>query len=376
MSVLSNVILHLLFEDKFGEYAIRQFSGEEMCSEFVLITNSSASGCHHQFEGVKAITEDSEGFHHLLNRLGDYKAIILHGLFYPWQERVLMAVPANVKVAWVFWGGDIYGRADFKDKYLSKSSKRLLLAQNIKRLIKGRHIPRGYEIPFELLKRIDYCLTDIQEDFALVKEYLKTDIKELWYNYYSVEETIGELSHTKCDGANILIGNSCSLECNHVDGFNAVKKIRIPPGSNIYVPLSYGESWLKNAVTKRGRKQFGDVFIPLTTFLPRMQYNTIIKSCSMVIMPHYRPQAFGNILTALWLGARVFLSERNMLYNFFKRIGITLYSIESDLNSGNQALWSPLPDDAVEDNRKIITSIYSRDIMHQKNLELTNILNR
>ena len=93
-------------------------------------------------------------------------------------------------------------------------------------------------------------------------------------------------------------------------------------------------------------------------------------------MPHYRPQAFGNILTALWLGARVFLSERNMLYNFFKRIGITLYSIESDLNSGNQALWSPLPDDAVEDNRKIISSIYSIETMHQKNLELINILNR
>ena len=31
-------------------------------------------------------------------------------------------------------------------------------------------------MPFELLRRIDYCLTDVPEDFAFVKEYFAPSI--------------------------------------------------------------------------------------------------------------------------------------------------------------------------------------------------------
>ena len=149
------MILHLLFDDKFGEYALRQFSGEEMCFEFILVAHSCAPNCSHKFEGVPVILEDKDEFQSLLDRLGEYKAIILHGLFYPWQERVLRAVPGHVKVAWVFWGGDIYGRKEIADNYLSPASKWLRRKQNLKRLIKHRKVQDRYEIPFELLKRID-----------------------------------------------------------------------------------------------------------------------------------------------------------------------------------------------------------------------------
>ena len=166
------MILHLLFDDKFGEYAVRQFSKPEMCSEFILVTHSKAPDCSHKYEGVKVVFEDQEGFQSLLHHLGEYKAIIFHGLFYPWQERVLLAVPENVKVAWAFWGGEIYGRKDIADNYLSASSKRLRRKQILKRLIKCKKVSNRYEVPFELLRRIDYCLTDIPEDFSFVKRYL------------------------------------------------------------------------------------------------------------------------------------------------------------------------------------------------------------
>ena len=62
------MILHLLFDDKFGEYALRQFSGEEMCSEFVIVTHSCAPDCSHKYEGVKIAFEDQDGFQDLLLR--------------------------------------------------------------------------------------------------------------------------------------------------------------------------------------------------------------------------------------------------------------------------------------------------------------------
>ena len=361
------MILHLLFDDKFGEYAIRQFSGEEMRSEFVLVTQSSAPDCHHKYEGVRVVLEDRAEFFDLLQRLGEYKAIVLHGLFFPWQERVLRAVPNHVKVAWVFWGGDIYGRKDIADNYLSAFSKRLKRIQSIKRFIKRRKAFDSFEMPFELLRRIDYCLTDVPEDFAFVKEYLDSEIKELWYNYYSVEETIGDLMDSRCNGRSILLGNSSSLECNHIEGLKAVRKMNLSTIEKVYVPLSYGESWLRKAVIGRGRSLLGQRLHPLTDYLPREKYNQIIQGCSVAVMPHYRPQAFGNIITALWLGTRVYMSNRSQLFAFFKRIGVIVFSLEDDFNNRNVSALQPLSDEETDINRRVISSVYSLDMMNQKN---------
>ena len=369
------MILHLLFDDKFGEYAVRQFSGNEMYSEFVIVTNSNDSDCSDKFKGVPVVLEDKEEFQTFLHRLGEYKTVVLHGLFYPWQERVLRAVPDDVKVAWVFWGGDIYGRKDIADNYLSASSKWLRRKQNIKRLVKHRKVQDRYEIPYELLKRIDYCLTDIPEDFAFVKQYLNSDIKELWYNYYSVEETIGALMNSRCNGNNILLGNSSSLECNHTDGLRAIRAMDLTVSTKVYVPLSYGESWLRKEISRKGRRLLGEKYQPLTGFLPRTEYNRIVQSCSVAVMPHYRPQAFGNILTALWLGTRVYMSKRSELFAFFSRIGVFIYSIENDLNPGNTSALQPLSEEETGVNRRIIASLYGINVMKEKNKFIVKILN-
>lgn len=369
------MILHLLFDSKFGEYAIRQFSDSIMCSEFVLVTDSNTPVYSEKYRNVRIIKEEGNEFSSLLCQLGEYKAIVLHGLFYPWQERVLEAVPDHVKIAWVFWGGDLYDRQDVKKRFLSGTSKWLLSIQNMKRVLRGRSVSPKYEIPLQLLKRIDYCLTDIPEDFAFAKSYLKSDIKDLWYNYYSIEETIGDLVDSTCSGNNVLVGNSCSLTCNYLDGLKMARELDLPTNAMVYVPLSYGETWLRKVVTKWGRILLGNRFISLTSFLPREEYNKIVKSCSVVIMPHYRPQAFGNILTALWLGSRVFLSERNELFHFFNGIGAVLFSAERDLNDPSVSL-GPLSEIEREQNREVISSLYGREVMYLKNLEIVRTLNQ
>lgn len=369
------MILHLLFDDKFGEYAVKQFSGEEMCSEFIIVTHSGAPDCSHKFERVGVIMEDKEEFQSLLLGLSKYKAIVFHGLFFPWQERVLQAVPDSVKVAWVFWGGDIYGRSDFSRGALSFYSKCLIGIQNVRRFMRNRKKSFRYEIPFSYLQRIDYCLTDIPQDFNCVLNYFKTPIKRLWYNYYSIEDTIGELVHERICGSNVLIGNSCTLHCNHIDGFKAVSKLDTG-NSTIIVPLSYGESWLRQYLLLLGRFLFKDCFMPLTDYLPRTQYNQIITSCSVVVMPHYRPQAFGNIFTALWLGSRVYLSEKNPLLHYFRDLGTSIFSIEVDLIKRNPFSLTPLSDEEVMNNRSILASIYGKAEMAKKNIEIVNELNQ
>lgn len=367
------MILHLLFDDIFGDYAIRQFSGEEMRSEFVVVSDSSE--CSFLKERIRVVLVGTEDFLQLQSSLNHYNAVVFHGLFYPWQEKLLRTVPDHVKVAWVFWGGEIYCRKDVCARFLTPRSKALVALQRMKRWLRNKKQPSGYEIPFDLLKRIDYCLTDVPEDFVFVKKYLGTPIVKLWYNYYSIEETIGDLLDESIDGTNVLLGNSCTIECNHLDGFMRLSHLPLKD-SKIVVPLSYGPSWLRSFLLKEGKRQFGGCFCPLVEFLPRSEYNAVLKSCSVAIMPHYRPQAFGNILTALWLGTRVYLSEKNILYPFFKRLGVVVFSIEHDLKRSNPSVFLPLSNDQVEQNRCAISAVYSKEKMHQRNLELVRILNQ
>ena len=367
------MILHLLFDDKFGDYAIRQFSGSEMHSEFVRITESLDN--ESMDESVRSICFDSGAFQELKAGLGLYKAVVFHGLFYPWQESLLRSIPEQVKVAWVFWGGDIYGRKDLHQRFLTPVSKSLLWLHSLKRSIQRKAKMDRYEIPLDALRRIDYCLTDIPEDFEFIRKYFDTPIKELWYNYYSIDETLGDLATETVDGVNIVVGNSATLECNHLDGFRALSGFPLN-GSEVIVPLSYGEPWVRNLVIKSGKYHFGSHFHPLVEFLPRNEYNRLIKSCAVAIMPHYRPQAFGNILTALWLGSRVYLYERNILFSYFKGIGANIFSIERDLKKPNPLVLSPLSEKQVQENRLAISALYSKSAMKDHISHLINVLNQ
>lgn len=369
------MILHLLFKSSFAEYAIKQFYAPEMHSEFVLVSDSEESILDlSKYTSVRIVNALSTDFHLLLQQLGAYKAIVMHGLFYPWQESILREVPSDVKVAWVFWGGDIYSRTDLKSGYLSPATKRLKALHDIRSCYNYRKKSTKYEIPFDILKRIDYCMTDVHEDFEFVKAYLGTGIKELWYNYYSIEETLGDLANKSIDGNNVLIGNSSSLECNHLDGFRAIKR-KISSKNRIIVPLSYGEPWLRNVILKIGFRFFKKSFFPLINFIPRDEYNKILQGCCAIVMPHYRPQAFGNILTSMWLGSRVYLTERNHLLHFYNRIGLKVYSIEKDLVSSSFDCSDPSLIKDRENNRRVLESLYSKEHMHIKNKEIVNILN-
>ena len=195
----------------------------------------------------------------------------------------------------------------------------------------------------------------------------------LWYNYYSIEETLGSLFECRVEGDNVLIDNSGTISGNHLDIFQRLRRIDFQ-GRKVIVPLSYGEPWLINRLIKEGEKSFKSSFTPLTSFVPREQYNRILASCSAVIMNHYRPQALGNIITALWIGARVFMSERSIQYKYFKTKGIVLFSIEKELNLLCESSGTLSPTD-IQSNRQILCSIYSKKVMNRKIIDLVSVLN-
>ena len=358
------MILHLVFDDKFTDYAIRQFlplGG----SEFLTVVDRLDQHFIHikQRDKIRILKYNSDDYRSFLEHLSDYKAIILHGFYTPWQVDIVRHIPSSVKVCWVFWGGDMYQRPDICDSYLSKASLRL---QRIRNRIKGT-LPNGYIVPFDAYSRVDYLLDDSYENYEDVKRYIqKQDLKYLWYTYYSIEETVGEkLMHSKAYGNNLMVGHSAGIRSNHIDGFITVRKLHLK-GYSIVSGLSYGEAWYRNLVLRFGRFLFGKKFKPLLDFMPLKQYNQFLCSCPIEVMPAYKPEGMGNCLTALWLGAKVFLYERNLKYQYFKRLGLIVFSIDHDLVRSNKDWDCPLSDVEIERNRMILMGQYGKAAMEQK----------
>ena len=372
------MILHVISDDKFSDYTINQFSAIDNSSDFVVLTEVQDLKLNYikNRQAVTVININSPDYIRFCKTINKYNAVILHGLFLPLQVNTISLLSEKTKVAWVFWGAEIYGRNDIKLKFLSYRSKIIYFSRKTKKLLKGTLLKQEHYFAHKsIYKRINYCLTDVHEDFEFVREYTDSSMKELWYNYYSIEETVGSLIHQKVNSGNILVGNSCNLENNYPEAFRALNRFDLSD-RRVIVPLSYGQPWLKNIILKRGESLFKKSFLPLTDFLELDEYNNYLLTCSIVVMNHYRPQAMGNLITALWLGAKVYMSKRSLLFTFFQRIGTIVFSIEDDLKPEDKEALMPLESNKVEHNRTILKNIYGRDNMMTRIKAIVEELNR
>ena len=369
------MILHLLTDEKFTDYTIEQFAAPEMQSEFVLIPYNNVMQLVKHIDQCTVVMPFSPEFEALLDRLDQYTGIILHGLFWgKWQQPILERVPKSVKVGWMFWGGEIYSRAEQYDLFLAPITKAL---NDIHKCFKHIKENTSSEIPLSLFKRIDYCLTDMQEEYEYANQYTGGSFDHLWYNYYSLDRTVGSLLNSRCEGKNIWIGNSAAEKNNHLDILWTIFKQglhRKYKDSEVIIPLSYGAQWMANIVAKVSRFIFGERAEILNTYMPLEEYNAKMLSSSTIILGYTQPAAQGNIITALWLGMRVYLSEKSFAYDYFKRIGCKVYSIEHDLKRNNKDVFAPMSDEDVAANREILKQWYSVPAMHKKNLEIVKAL--
>ena len=369
------MILHLMTDEKFTDYTIEQFSAPEMQSEFVVVPSNNVMHLVKHIDRCTIIQQNSPEFEALLNRLDQYTGIILHGLFWPnWQKPILERVPKNVKVGWMFWGGEIYSRAEQYDLFLAPITKAM---NNIHKLYKHIKEDASSEMPLSLYKRIDYCLTDMHEEYEYAKQYSGGSFEHLWYNYYSLDRTVGALLDSRCDGKNIWIGNSAAEKNNHLDILLTIFKQglhRKYKDREVVIPLSYGAKWMANVVAKVSRFIFGKRARILNTYMQLAEYNAMMLSCSTIILGYTQPAAQGNIITALWLGMRVYLSEKSFAYDYFRRIGCKVYSIEHDLKRSNKDVYASMSDEDVAANRAILKQWYSVPAMHKKNLEIVKAL--
>lgn len=378
-------ILHICPDEKYIDGAIYLFE-KAFPGNNLFIIASAYRGAGYRYVSTKdsptrKVYVNQDTSVELLKDLEKYDVILLHALN-SLTSHLVNKSNEKFRFMWVMMGAEVYQNPLVYSKPILGDSTRALKETTIKktniieqlkkyyRKLRYNYIEDYSNVNNDIVKamsEVDSFASLIMEEFEFLTEkgFLSSKAKYQYYTYYPIEYFGSLTKKSICTEGNILIGNSSSYSNNHLEVFEKLKRLYIS-GRSIIAPLSYGDMNYKKALIPYGRTMFGKQFKPIIDLLPLEEYNNLLSSCGIVIMNHYRQQAVGNILMALWQGSKVYLSDLNILYKFFLRIGCRVYSVEKDLVPENMEALQLLDADSIEQNRKALKMHISEKVLVDK----------
>ena len=374
-------------DDKFGDYMINQFNRVNKSINYFLVVTTKLEMIFikSKFDNVRSV-EISEIFSFLDININNIKAIVFHGLNEEYKWQVIDRYHNKVKLHWFFWGTDGYMLPSMR-KGLLKSKTRKFKIQKTKisfwmykvlnndgfcnwLYLTFRKLLRKEKLYFQKFENALFKLSSISaipDDYEKIKAATGITAFNFPVNIGSIDSILIDKKFFEKEevGANILVGNSISIENNHLDAFYSLKEFELSD-RKIIVPLSYGESFkgLKDYLLSEGQKSFSlNNFFPIIDFMGRQDYNHLICNCSVAILNHNKQHAWGNILTFLYIGLKVFLNEKNPLYTYLTNLDIVVF----EMNSLSQAnIDSKLPFSSVKHNRSVLNANFGTEKVFQQ----------
>ena len=384
---MNRTLVHIAFDDKFIDSAIRVFESVAPGQNQLIIIGKK--------KPLEYIKESAPQFLTLEQTVStiqspDCAAVIFHSLGGE-ASNLLSSLPEEKPAAWLGWGFDYYDSLlspDYPDGLLLSETKALLsqhpqyrgavgFVRRAKSAVKKWRSKDSIRTQ-EILEKIDFFCPVLDVEYQRIvaaNNWFKAQY--ICWNYGTLEDDLlpspGRSIET---GSDILVGNSATPENNHLEIFKIISNLPHIKNHKIIVPLSYGDEWYKQQIVSAGRRFFGENFVPLTEFLNKDEYINIIGNCGFVFMNHLRQQALGNICIMMLYGAKIFLNERNPLFSWLQKRGAVIAPIYANPESMQTAPCSmaPLSEAQRRLNTEVITNHWTRKIQHQRTRTLINKL--
>ena len=359
-------ILHLMNDEKVIDKTIDYF---EMAypnrNTYLIISVNENKQCRYvtKLDKILFCHPDDPVIRQLGNDISTYSHVLVHMLDNA-KVKIVRSINHN-NITWLAWGADLYdgflsikGYKLFRDTALPRKVK-LFSSVRLNLPCIARLVDR-----YRLFKRIKAVkklknIAVIDDDYDLLVRYYPEfkHLNKVDYFYYPIDAILGDkLLGKRCSGNKIIIGNSASPNGNHLYALDKIYSCGT--NSDIVIPLSYGHQSYKKYIVNQ-IQQLGKSNIKLLLdFMPLDEYNRILLECSNFVYANLRQEALGNILVAFYIGGKVYLDDENPLYSYFKRLGLSFYSLE-DLTADN--IYNPLHASEQEKNREIIISQYNLD---------------
>jgi len=304
------------------------------------------------------------------------KVVVFHGLN-PLKGDMFLKSPEKQKFVGIIYGGEVYNSRisgdDFlgdKTRELDEKLKETSIIDRIKDFLRWikyydmHHLYEDVKMEDVFYRMNSFGFTSKSTYEGYIKRGIINPTSQMIpFSYYPLEYIIKD-DTLRATGPNILLGNSASATNNHLEAIDFLKKLEIKE-RQVVTPLSYGFDNYANVIESYGYQQLSDNFVSVREFMPLEQYNKLISNCGFVVMNHYRSQAMGNLITSIYLGAKVFLNETDA-YKHFRDIGCYVYSISEDLVKNGKASLTPLTEDQVAHNRQILRDELSTQVLVNK----------
>lgn len=386
--------LHLIEDDWFIEYAINFFDrSNHLENDYVLLRKigrqegARLKGIHNTIK-IRTIIFGSDDYYNLIEEVSNnYKNVVVH---YLTDEKAHFINRVKVKnFTWIVWGGDAYSHPELLTDIYEKETLRMsgvspflinnrilykyyyqvgVKIHNYLHVIKYLKKHPSYEY-YESLRKFNYCFILTNAEEKTYKQILSKNVVFKKFSYGSLEDHIigtPEALDLKFTRNNILLGNSGTPSNNHLDVFLKLSHIDLEDRL-VIVPLSYGDISYSNKILELGRCLLGKNFYPLTEYMPKEKYNNLVSSCGIVIMNHRRQQGLGNILSQLWMGAKIFLNPLSPIYDEFLKQKVVVFNT-------NEIDSKALVYDGPYNSREKLMNLFSKINADKKLEELEKIL--
>ena len=372
-------LLHCLFDDKFMDGTIRVYESDKRHSnEYVLVRRSPAD---YKFKYIKSDKVKVVTPKDFLSMASNYDVVILHS-FDSLRNYYIAKIPRKCKVVWYGWGFDIYGGKSpivpiklyseetngfVKNINSSNNAKKQSFLTVLKKYIEKMWFNKA-------ISRLDYFSGVFPYEYDLIKRYhpnFKAKKVDFYYgdvDFFIKDKVSSDIEHGKI---NVIIGNSADPRNNHHDALTALAKANLPMESKVIIPLSYAgpEEYVKWV------KDYAESLFPgrvkaLMDYMPLQEYLDLISHCKVAIFYHERQQASDNIFMQMMYGAKVYMSETSLAYQYLKKEGFVVFSLQSDADK----MLEDISDDMVMKNRMLLCEKYANHTILDRVVKINQLI--
>lgn len=297
---------------------------------------------------------------------GPWAGMTINGLSDTEMVELARGLPPDLKCAWYVWGFEAYSRPPGLRRRLLKPMTRAATYMPLPTLkavvgqrarLLWRDVGDLIHPPFD---RFDYCVSQLPEEYDLLRRHgLFKRTAYHWGAVGTLEDYVDIDAEVRPQGPDIQIGNSATPVLNHLEAFETIARY-VPPGRHVVTPLSYGDAAYREQVVRSGRSLFGDDFVPVIDYLPLADYHNLLESCGIVVMNQMRQHALGNIVSALWRGAVVYMND-TPTYRTMHRLGVGVRRFDDEFAADALDGFPPLTTDQVVRNREILVAHQGRE---------------
>lgn len=252
--------------------------------------------------------------------------------------RIVLEIPKRTKIAWRFFGHELYSR--IPQKVLSPSTLRVLREDSRNKNVlylaakKLRSTIFRRDILPEAILRLDLFLGLFVEEYNMLKKiwpdlppFLMLGLRYEKANYVSQDK------HKY-----YIAGNSRNHFNNHIDIIELINEYR-DLDYKCKMLFNYGDNgFYADQIRKLVRLSNIEL---VEDYLPMTDFENLYKHASAMVINSYRQMAMFNTFCAIRNGTKIYLNNQNVTMHWLLTNGFIIKSIndfQQDLRTGNLAL--------------------------------------